>query len=124
MNVKHNILHVVYLHHREIKEKPVCVTDFTCILLKNQVHSVCGFRCLQKVSSKINFLQSIFAAFLVVLGSFRLYKEFDDYKFQSIITAYDSMIYGTGFGCKNSLKIATFRPNSMTQRIFAGTIKP
>ena len=36
-------------------------------------------RCLQKVSSKINFLQQfIFAAFLVVLGHFRLYEEFDD----------------------------------------------
>ena len=40
---------------------------------------LCVFRCLQKVSSKITFLQSIFAAFLVVLGPlWLLYEEFDD----------------------------------------------
>ena len=39
---------------------------------------VCVFWCLQKVSSKITFLQPIFAAFLVVLGPFWLYEEFDD----------------------------------------------
>ena len=36
------------------------------------------FRCLQKVSSKMTFLWSIFAVFLLVLGPFRLYEEFDD----------------------------------------------
>ena len=82
------------------------------------------FRCLQKVSSKITFLQSIFAAFLVVLGPFWLYEEFgdryrkkpvsvtkkdiSDYNYWSI---YNSLwFYGSGFGCKNSLKMATFRP--------------
>ena len=35
-------------------------------------------RSLQKVSSKTTFLQSIFAAFLVVLQPFRLSEEFDD----------------------------------------------
>ena len=60
------------------------------------------------MSSKITFLRSIFAAFLVVLGPFCAYEEFDDrypkkpvsvtkkdigdYNYQSIITAYDSTI--------------------------------
>ena len=44
----------------------MCVTHFKCILLENQV------------SSKITFLQSFFAAFLVVLGPFWLHEEFDD----------------------------------------------
>ena len=50
------------------------VTNFTCILLENQVHSA---ECVS-VSSKIAFLQSIFDAFLVVLGPFWLYEEFGD----------------------------------------------
>ena len=50
------------------------VTNFTCILLEKQVHSAVRV----SVSSKITFLRSIFAAFLVVLGPFWLYEEFDD----------------------------------------------
>ena len=52
----------------------MCVTNFACVLLENQVHSaVCVL-----VSSKITFLRSIFVAFLVVLGPFWLYEVFDD----------------------------------------------
>ena len=58
------------------------------------------------MSSKITFLRSIFAASVVILGTFWLYEEFDDryqkkpasvtkndigdYNYQSIYTAYDS----------------------------------
>ena len=64
-------------------------------------------KCFQKVFSKITFLWFIFAAFLVVLGPFWLYEEFDDrypkkpvsvtkkdmgdYN-HHIITAYDSTV--------------------------------
>ena len=59
------------------------------------------------MSSKITFLQSIFAAFLVVLGPFWLYGEFDDRYpkkpvsvtktsvtiiIKTFITAYDSIL--------------------------------
>ena len=39
---------------------------------------LCVFRCLQKVSSIITSLRSIFTAFLVVFGRVLLYEEFDD----------------------------------------------
>ena len=94
------------------RKKPVCVTNFTYILLEDRVHSaVCVL-----VSSKITFLQSIFAGFLVVLGHFWLYEEFDDRYPKSLcksrkqtsvtifikafIPAYDS-------GCKSSPKMTT-----------------
>ena len=38
---------------------------------------LCVFRCLQNMSTKITFLQSIFAAFLVVMGPFWQYEAFD-----------------------------------------------
>ena len=53
----------------------MCVTNFTC---KIRFTLLCVFRCLQKVSSKITILTSILAAFLVVLGHFWRYEEFDD----------------------------------------------
>ena len=102
---------------------------------------LCVFRCLQKVSSKITFLLSIFAAILVVLGPFWLYEEFDDRYPKKLVSVtkkdtsshiYQSIyislwFYGSGFGCKNSSKMATFRPNMrilLTQHFLAGAIKP
>ena len=58
--MKHSILHVVYFHFKKMKEKAR-----VCVLL------------ISNVSSKIANLQSIFAAFLVVLGPFWLYERFD-----------------------------------------------
>ena len=50
----------------------MCVTNFTYILLENQVHPALCVWCLQKVSSKVNFLQSIFAAFCDLLGYMKI----------------------------------------------------
>ena len=45
----------------------MCVTNFTCIPLENQVHAaVCGSG-LPNVSAEVTFMQAIFAMFLVVL---------------------------------------------------------
>ena len=102
----------------------MCVTDFTCFLLKIRFTLLCMFRCLQKVSSKITFLRSNFAAFLVVLGPFWLYEEFGDRYtknpcqslkkisvtiiIKAFITAYDSTVQD--LAAKIHKKVATFRP--------------
>ena len=54
------------------------VTNFTCILLENQIHSAVCVLVFSKSVFKITFLRSIFAAILVVLGPFWLFEEFDD----------------------------------------------
>ena len=56
----------------------MCVTDFTCILLENQVHTGVCFSVSSKSFYKNTLLQSIFAASLVVLGPFWQYEEFND----------------------------------------------
>ena len=73
------------------------------------------------VSSKSvfkNYLSTVyFAVFLVVLGPFGLYEEFDDRypkRPVSVTTKdisdqyYQSVYISSGFGCKNSSKVATF----------------
>ena len=56
----------------------MCVTNFRYILLEIQVHSVVCVLVFSKSVVKITFQQFIVAAFLVVLGPFWLYEQFDD----------------------------------------------
>ena len=78
MRVKHSVLHVVYLHITDEKrKKPLCITNFTCILSENQLHSA---ECVSSKSVFKNYLSAVH--FRCVVGSFgtflAIYDEFDD----------------------------------------------
>ena len=137
MKVKHNVLHVIYLHFKDKwSKKPVCVTNFRYILLENQAHSVVGVLVFSKSVFK-NYLSAVhcrcvFGSFWTFLAIWTVWwqvskkpvsvteKDISDYNYQSI---YNSLwLCGSRFGCKNSLKMAT--ENFMTQLFCAGTIKP
>ena len=124
------------------KSKSPCVSLISyAYSLEIRFTLLCVFWCLQKVSSKITFLQSIFAAFQVVLGHFWLYGEFDDRYtkkpvsvtktsvtiiIKAFITAYNSILQ-LRIWLQKFIKnghIQTKNENCMTQCFFAGTIKP
>ena len=78
MKVKHSILHVVYLHFKTNKGKSTCVSLISHVFSQKIRFTLLCVAVSSKSVFKINFQRFIFAAFLVVLGHFWLYEEFDD----------------------------------------------
>ena len=76
MEVKHAVLHAVYLHFEDKQRKmTVCATNFTCSFLEYLVHAAVCVSLSSKSVCKPTYQQFIFNAFLKVwafLGSCRV----------------------------------------------------
>ena len=79
MKVRRSFLHVVYPHFKDKRRiNPVCVTNFTCILLENQVRTAVCFAVSSKSVYK-NYTSVVhFCCFFGSLATFWQYEEFDD----------------------------------------------